>query len=86
MDFVLRLRKTFPDQVCEQEEYLGQNFTWGGNGLKLVMKKRIIWKLVCEPVALAVLVYELKAGTIRKGKSVNVHLIKQEVTLKLSKP
>jgi hypothetical protein len=84
MDLVLKLRQAFPDKVSEEQEYDSQKFTWGGNGLTPVMKKKTIWKPVADPVTLAVLIDELKAGHIRKGRPINVHLLKKDLKLKFS--
>ncbi len=85
MEFIIELRKKFPAAVEQVEEYDGQEFTWGGNELKPVRKKKTIWKPVAEPVDLATLVKELN-GHIRKGRPVNVHhLLKKKLELKLSK-
>jgi hypothetical protein len=86
VDFISKLRQTFPSVVKEIETYSGHQFCWGGSGLEPVVKKRIVSKPVANPVTLAVLIDELlKAGTIRKGRPVNVHLLKREFELKLSK-
>jgi hypothetical protein len=84
MDFVLSLRKSFPEKVSEEQEYDSQEFTFGGNGLKPVRKKKTIWKSVAEPVPIASLIDELKSGSIRKGKPPNVQLLKKDLKLKLS--
>lgn len=85
VNFVSKLRQSFPAVVKEIEEYDGHQFCWGGTGLEPVVKKRIVSKPVAEPINFATLIDELKTGNIRQGKPVNVHLIKQEVKLKLSK-
>jgi hypothetical protein len=84
MDFVHQVRRTFPDKVSKVEDYQSQEFDWE-KGLKPVVKKKVVQVPVAEPVNFATLLLELKAATIRKGRPVNVHLIKQEVKLKLSK-
>ncbi len=84
VNFVSKLRQIFPDKVCEQEEYLGQEFSWGDSGLRPIMKTRNLWKPLADPVTLAVLIDELKSNNIRKGKLPNVQLLKNHLKLKLS--
>ena len=82
MDFVLKLRQTLPATVEQIEEYDAFEFSFGGNGLKPVIKKKVVQVPVANPVTLAVLVNELKAGNIRQGKPVNVCLLKQGLELR----
>ncbi len=84
MDLILKLRQTFPDKVCDQEEYLGQEFSWGGSGLRPIMKKRIVWKPVANQIALAVVIEELKSNNIRKSRPINVSLLNRDLKLKFS--
>jgi hypothetical protein len=84
MSLVLKFRQAFPDKVSEEQEYNSQEFTFGGNGLKLVRKKKTIWKSVAESVSIAILIDELKTGSTRKGNPPNVQLLQQQLKLKLS--
>ncbi len=81
-DFVFRLRRDYPAALEQHEEYLGEEFSWGGNGLKPAIKRRKISKQLAEPVSLSVLVNELKTGDIRTGNPVNVTLINRVLELK----
>jgi hypothetical protein len=85
VDFVSKLRQKFPATVQQIEEYDAFEFSFGGDGLKPVIKKKVVQVPVAEPVNFATLLLELKAGTIRKGRPVNVYLLKKEYELKLSK-
>lgn len=69
--FASSVRKEFPEQVSYWEEYDGQSFSWGGNGLQTARKKRLIvektYESAGETITLEVLIQELKSGNIRKG-------------------
>jgi hypothetical protein len=82
VDFILKLRQTFPATVEQIEEYQGQEFTWGGNGLKPVTKRRIVSKPVAKSVVLELLIAELKAGNIRHQRPISISLLKRPIELK----
>ncbi len=84
VDFVSKLRQTFPASVQEIETYDGCQFCWGGSGLEQVKKNRVIWKPVAEPINLSAMIEELKSNNIRQGKPVNVLRLKRQCELKLS--
>ena len=82
MSFVQNLRKMFPYELREWQEYDGHVFTWGGNGLKPTRRKRIVVRQLAEPVSFELLIEELASGTFRTENPPNVRLLQNEVTLK----
>lgn len=50
ISFVCSLRKAYPFAVKEWEEFDGFQFTWAGDGLKPVRKKRLVTRFLAEPV------------------------------------
>ena len=83
--FVRNLRQRYPHEICEWEEYDGEIFSWGGNGLQPGKKKRLVHQPLADPVSLSVLIGELKSGNARIAKMPNVSLLKQEMKLKFSR-
>jgi hypothetical protein len=83
--FVRNLRQRYPHELCEWEEYDGEIFSWGGNGLQPGKKKRLVHQPLADPVSLSVLIGELKSGNARIAKMPNVSLLKQEMKLKFSR-
>ena len=84
-DFATNLRKRYPHEICEWEEYDGLIFSWGGNGLEPGHKKRLVHQALANPATLNALIDELKSGNVRVAKMPNVSLIKQEMKLKFSR-
>jgi hypothetical protein len=82
MDFILKLRKMSPAMVEMVEQHDGFKFSWGGNGLKPVIKKIIVSKPVAEPITLSALIGELKSGYIRGDNAININLCKKHLELK----
>lgn len=83
--FVRNLRQSHPHEICEWEEFDGQIFSWGDNGLQPGKKKRLVHKPLANPVSLNVLIEELKSGNVRIAKMPNVSLLRQEMKLKFSR-
>lgn len=66
--FAASVKKCFPFEVAEWEEFDGYVFDWGGTGLKPARKTRLVWKPTADAVSLQVLVSELKSGQFRQGE------------------
>lgn len=63
--FTLQSLRQYPLYVREFEEFDGQEFCWGGNGLRPARKTRRVWRRLATPVTLEVLIEELNQGRIR---------------------
>ncbi len=70
-NFSSAVRKKFPETTSRWEEYDGQAFSWGGNGLQPARKERLVvektYESTGETMTLEALLQELKSGNIRKG-------------------
>lgn len=82
--FIAGLRKAFPTEVSEWQEYDGFIFSWGGNGLAPARKKRLVTHKLVEPVSLPVLLDELVSGELRRCPPPNVSLLRQDLKFKFS--
>ncbi|MBY0549275.1 MAG: hypothetical protein K2W95_18515 [Candidatus Obscuribacterales bacterium] len=74
VSYVQALRKTFPERISSWEEYDGNMFTWGGNGLQPARKRQLVWTKLANPTSLAELVAELKSGRTRRNPPEALHI------------
>lgn len=59
IQFAVRVRSQFPEQVTEVEEYDGFQFSWGGTGLRPARNQRQFTRRVCDPVEMRALILAL---------------------------
>ncbi len=74
IEFVRGLRKRYPREVKEWEEFDGSVFSWGGNGLKPERRKRLKTTPMAQEVSFEQIFEELKAGKLRPQNFPNVSL------------
>lgn len=81
--FIADLRKMFPTEVIEWEEYDGQSFDWGA-GLIPAKKTRQIIRPVVTAVTFATLIDELRGNVVRISSAPSLSLLKRPTELKLT--
>lgn len=81
---VVDLRRRFPLELSEWQEYDGYEFCWGGSGLRPARKRRLVRRRTAEPVSLKVLLEELSRGNLRESRAPGVCLLRSEAVLKFS--
>jgi hypothetical protein len=59
--FVVELRKAFPAEISEWEDYDGFIFSWGGTGLNPARKRRLVRRKLVEPVSFEQLIKDFSA-------------------------
>lgn len=65
LDFVCELRKRFPQQLKRWEQYDGNKFSFGGNGLEPSLRKRMRTIELFEAITLPDVIEELRKGIER---------------------
>ncbi|MCA0315043.1 MAG: hypothetical protein LCH63_14585 [Candidatus Melainabacteria bacterium] len=87
IQFIVNLRKHYPQKTWQFEEQDAMQFTFGGNGLKPVKRLRKTSVELFQPVTLTELVNELKDGKIRPKNSprtkAEIALTSNDIRLKL---
>lgn len=87
IQFIVNLRKHYPQKTWQLEEQDAMQFTFGGNGRRPVKRLRKTSVDLVQPVTLAELVNELKEGKIRPKNSPKTQaetaLSNNEIRLKL---
>lgn len=66
LEFILSLRKTYPEKILNEETYTGSIFSWGGDGFTEVTKKRLVEDRLWNSVTLEALLDELAVGANRE--------------------
>jgi len=82
---VLVLRRAYPAEVVEWQEFDGYEFCWGGSGLKPARKRRPVRRRTAEEVNLETLLEDLSSGNLRQCGPPDVCLLRSEAGLKFSR-
>ncbi|MGD9683772.1 MAG: hypothetical protein AB7W16_21615 [Candidatus Obscuribacterales bacterium] len=82
---VIDLRRAFPLELFEWQEYDGYEFCWGGSGLRPAKKRRLVRRRTSEPVNLETLIEELSSGKLRRCRPLGVCMLRAEAGLKFSR-
>lgn len=80
--FVSELRRCYPDQVCQWQEYDGFEFSWGGTGLTPALKRKPVWVKLAEPLSLHDLIERLQDSTAIEQDPPNVCSLHKDLHLK----
>ncbi len=84
MNLVGWLRKQFPGEIEDWTEKDSLQFSWKGNGLETVPKKRRVLVPLARSVSMDLLIREIELGALRSSVPHKVSLLKQGVELSLN--
>ncbi len=85
MLYVVELRRKYPFEIGEWETYVGEVFSWGGDGTKLGVKRHLVTKHVTEPASFEALIAELMSDNCRRANPPKIIKLKEEFKLRLTK-